>query len=188
MPEHAGQGGLRHKQPPLPEIWDTGKCDRNQDLLILNLHSFTLDMPKKPRPPRPDGPPPLNNKDHLERANYAIQASLLLRQLGVNRAGRADEISTTTARTKQAKPAQPTKSTASVHQLQPPSEPGPSDAPAVSTGKVDEEPAAATTNAPKTVARSRKRTPKGGKEPLGNLSRAEVTSMRKWTVHNQVKL
>ncbi|EJT48094.1 hypothetical protein A1Q1_02904 [Trichosporon asahii var. asahii CBS 2479] len=95
-------------------------------------------MPKKPRPPRPDGPPPLNNKDHLERANYAIQASLLLRQLGVNRAGRGDEISTTTARTKQAKPAQPTKSTASVHQLQPPSEPGPSDAPA--RGSDDERP------------------------------------------------
>lgn len=145
-------------------------------------------MPKKPRPPKPDGPPPLNNKDHLERANYAIQASLLLRQLGVNRAGHGDQISaTSTAKTPNA-----SNSPASVQQAQSAqsaqSEAGPSHVPIESTRMRDEQPTTVTADASRGTAPARKRRSKGGNESLGHLSRAEVTSMRKWTVHNQVKL
>lgn len=135
-------------------------------------------MPKKPRPPRPDGPPPLNNKDHLERANYALQASLLLRQLGVNRA--PGEISTTA----RAKPDEPARAVQPAYAS---SEPGSSRQTADHAGESAANADARGAEGSRS-ARARRRRSKGGKEPLADLSRAEVTSMRKWTVHNQVKL
>lgn len=137
-------------------------------------------MPKKPRPPKPDGPPPLNNKDHLERANYAMQASLLLRQLGVNRAqAHGDEISATSATARATTRPQP------VHLL---AEPGPSQLHAGASGERAADGETRVADGSKSATRSRKRRSTGGKEPLGDLSRTEVSSMRKWTVHNQVKL
>lgn len=138
-------------------------------------------MPKKPRPPKPDGPPPLSNKDHLERANYALQASLLLRQLGVNRAAHGGEISTTST-------TKPAEASASVQPAQHSSEAGPSQAPADPTSEAAGDAGTRGTEGPRSEVRSRKRRSKAGKEPLADLARAEVTSMRKWTVHNQVKL
>lgn len=138
-------------------------------------------MPKKPRPPKPDGPPPLSNKDHLERANYALQASLLLRQLGVNRAAHGREISTTST-------TKPAKASTSVQPAQLSNEAGPSQAHVNPTSEAAGDSGTRGAEGSKSGARSRKRRSQGGKEPLGDLARAEVTSMRKWTVHNQVRL
>lgn len=123
-------------------------------------------MAKKPRPQKIDAPPPLNNKDHLERVNYALQASLLLRQLGANRTHAAGV----------------TESRDATEQLS-------SDA--ASDGRHDDRGSSDSVKQgrlSRAAARQRKRQSKSAKEALGELSRTEVTSLRKWTVHNQVKL
>lgn len=46
-----------------------------------------LSMPRRPQRSKGDAPPPLPNRDHLERANFALQASVFLQHLGVTTAG-----------------------------------------------------------------------------------------------------
>lgn len=120
-------------------------------------------MPKRTQPGRGDAPPPLPNRDHLERANFALQASVFLQQLGLSAASTsaAAEASTSTSRP---------------HAALDPSFPPPR----IETSRKDNG---------KGKARAVEAEPvRGPNADFARLARHEMRAFRKWTVHNLVKL
>lgn len=79
-------------------------------------------MPRRPQRTRGDAPPPLANRDHLERANFALQASVFLQQLGVSSSPGA---STSATASTSAFPAPLGKGKAKARVVEPEPTPGP---------------------------------------------------------------
>lgn len=145
------------------ELWDLRQVPSIHLLLYIPTPFY---MPRRPQRGGANAPPPLPNRDHLERANFALQASVFLQQLGLSTASTSTAVEASTS---------DSDSRSHSHAALDPSFPPPcldsrSDKGKGKARAVEAEPV---------------RTPKAD---FARLARHEMRAFRKWTVHNLVKL